>query len=423
MIDKDLKIYDSVCTGCSACTEACAFPDEDGINPIQIFLNKDGLNVPRINSEICTECMMCYKACPTEDKIFNNHTTFKSYTEKIGSCYFGYSLNNEHRYEAATAGIATEIAAYLLKTNQIDGVVSSYQSEDNKTVTEIFTDSNEVKKTRGSIYRQVSMLNGLAEKIEKNKYKKLLLIGLPCHVAGLKTLQKANKYLRKNVEFITIALFCKQTKTEEFSDMQRIILNAKSKQKIDYRGKGWPGFTSVEGGRSLPFTDIKIGLSWGSFSFAPAYCFSCSDPIGVEADISVGDAWLPQYLQVDKKGSSLFVANTKLGDSIIKEIARNSIIYIKDETKENIIKSQNKKYIMFKTRYQKFRSAFFADINIDEKIDFKYRILSFWIKYVKKSTEELYRRNIFEIFPDFFIKIYRKLTAIGWKFINLKENV
>ncbi|MBE0515264.1 Coenzyme F420 hydrogenase/dehydrogenase, beta subunit C-terminal domain [Sulfurimonas sp.] len=409
MIDKDLKIYDSVCTGCSACTEACAFPDDNGINPIQLIKNEAGLAVPRIDSDICTSCMACYKACPTEDKIFNNDVTFESYREKLGECYFGYSLDNDHRFEAATAGISTEIAAYLRETNQVDGVVSSYQNDANEIITEIFTDSQEVRKTRGSIYRQVSLLNGLAEKIEQGNHKKLLVIGLPCHIEGLKTLQTANKHLRKNVEFITIALFCKQTKTEEFSDFERRLLQAKPNQKINYRGKGWAGVTSVEGGRSLPSTNIKFSLNWGGFAFTPDYCFTCSDPIGVVADISVGDAWLRKYY-ADKTGSSLFAANSETGKKIIEEMATAKKIYIEKESVDNIIASQNTNYIKFKTSYVNERRVAFGDLDAhSEKVPQSYKRLIKWIKFNKWLYETMVRTKIVDFVPELVLKVYGRV--------------
>ncbi|HIP49760.1 MAG TPA: hypothetical protein EYG92_12455 [Lutibacter sp.] len=411
MIDKDLKIYDSVCTGCSACTEACMFPDESGINPIQLIINENGLNVPRINKVTCTECMKCYKACPTEDKIFNSDVTFDSYKAKIGNCYFGYSLDHEHRFEAATAGITTEIAAYLLDTKQVDGVISSYQNEDNDIITEIFTCSSEVKKTRGSIYRQVSALNGLGEKIESGRHKKLLFIGLSCHISGLKTLQKANKYLKKNVEFITIALFCKQTKTEEFSDMERSLLGAKPNQKINYRGKGWPGMTRVEGEKSLPLSDIRFGLMWGSFAFTPDYCFSCSDPIGLEADISVGDAWLSQY-SADKIGSSLFVANTSKGDNIIKEMEKIGKIHLKRETVDNLLASQSTSHIIFKTSYSNARNALFGNVGAEDDTPNRYIKLIWWIKFNKKLVEWIFRSKIVTIIPNIILRVYAKISMV-----------
>ena len=410
MIDKDLKIYDSVCTVCSACTEVCAFPDENGINPIQLIINANGLAVPRINSDTCTECMMCYKACPTEDKIFNNDITFEKYKEEIGDGYFGYSLDKEHRFEAATAGVTTEIAAYLLETKQVDGVVSSYQSDTNEIITKIFTNIDEIKATRGSIYRQVSLLNGLVQKIEDGKYKKLLVIGLPCHIAGLKTLHKTNKYLRKNVEFITIALFCKQTKTEEFSEIGRSMLGGKNNEKISYRGKGWPGITRLDGGKSIPSNNIKLGLIWSTFTFTPDYCFTCSDPLGVEADISVGDAWLHKYYG-DNQGSSLFVANSEVGKKVLQDMKNNDRLYFDTETKENIIHSQNEQVIKFKTTNIEYRSFIFGKINNYTKVKSKYKIYTNKILLNKKKFEHLYRNSYIKYFPSILLKVYLKIKV------------
>lgn len=410
MIDRNLKIYDTVCTGCSACTEACAFADENGVKPIQLIKNEAGLTVPRIDSSICTSCMACYRACPTEDKIFNRDLTFESYKERIGECYFGYSLDQNHRFEAATAGITTEIAAYLLETNQVDGVVSSYQNDNNEIITEIITDVEKIKKTRGSIYRQVSLLNKLAEKIEEGKYKKLLVIGLPCHIEGLKSLHKVNKYLRKNVKFITIALFCKQTKTEEFSDFERRLLQAKPNQKINYRGKGWPGVTRVEGGRSLPSTYVKFSLNWGTFAFTPNYCFTCSDPIGTVADISVGDAWLKKYYH-DKVGSSLFVANSETGKKIIEEMVTAKKIYIEKESVDNIIASQNTNYVKFKTSYVNERRVAFGDLEAhSDKVPQSYKWLIKWIKFNKWLYETMVRTKIVDFVPELVLKVYGRVS-------------
>ena len=417
MIDKDLKIYDSVCTGCSACTEACAFPDENDINPIQLILNEKGLAVPRINLDTCTTCMACYKACPTEDKIFNNDITFEKYKEQIGESYFGYSLDKEHRFEAATAGITTEIAAYLLETKQVDGVVSSYQDDNNKIITNIFTDIDEVKKTRGSIYRQVSLLNGLAERIQRGKYKKLLVIGLPCHIAGLKTLHQTNKYLKKNVEFITIALFCKQTKTEEFSDFERSMLGAQENEKINYRGQGWAGITSVKGRKSLPFTNSKFSLMWGTFVFTPDYCFTCSDPLGVEADISVGDAWLRKYYG-DTEGSSLFIANSEVGKNIINNMKDNNRIYTEPETTENIVSSQSTQIIKYKTSNVEYRDFIFSNGSITHSIDTRYKLLSHYISFNKYFFELIYRKKIILFVPNIVIKGYSRISGTIKKILD-----
>lgn len=210
-------------------------------------------------------------------------------------------------------------------------------------------------------------------------------------------------------------MFCKQTKTEEFSNFERTILKAKENKKIDYRGKGWPGITRVEGGQSLPFTNIKIGLSWSTFAFTPEYCFSCSDPLGLEADISVGDAWLPKYTKNDKIGSSLFVGNSKTGQMIIKNMKKENIIFTKNETKENIINSQSKVHIRYKTTNIKYRSEVFGDILNNTKVSLRYRLLSKIIVLNKKLIEFLYFKKIIIKTPVFFIKVYKKILVLVWR--------
>lgn len=421
MIDKNLNIYDDVCTGCSACTEVCFFPDENGILPINLIKKENKLSVPRIDMNTCVDCKACYRACPTEDKIYNNpDLSYENYKTQIGEAYFGYSLDNDHRFEAATAGIITEIASYLLDSKQVDGVLSSYQDNaTNEIFTKIYTNTKDLRKTIGSIYRQVTLLNGLDKKIKDGNHKKLLVIGLPCHIAGLKTLQKANKHLRKNVEFITVSIFCKQTKTEEFADYIRSILKGKENQKVDFRGKGWPGITRVEGREGLSSTNIKFGLNWPTFTFTPDYCFTCSDPIGVVADITVGDAWLNKYYQ-DKVGSSLFVSNTEIGKKIIEEMKEKKIIYTEKETKENILISQSINHIKFKTSNILQRDISFGTKreNKNDTSTTNYKMLVSWIKINKFIYEFLERKRVINVVPNIFIRVYSKLYSIGFKIFS-----
>jgi len=414
MIDKNLKIYDDVCTGCSACVEACNHPDENNILPIQLIKNNKTLFVPRIDDAICTTCMACYKACPTEDKLFNTELTYEIYKEKVGECFYGYSLDEEHRYNAATAGITTEIASLLLEMGYVDGVLSSYQDKNNQIITKIFTDTKKVKETRGSIYRQVPLLNGLIEKIKVGNHKKVLVIGLSCHIEGLKTLHKTNRYLKKNVEFITIALFCKQTKTEKFSNAIREILHADKNEKISFRGEGWPGYMKISEEKKLKVGTRQIGRLWPSFAFAPSYCLTCSDPLGLIADISVGDAWIDKYAK-DKKGSSLFIANTPLGVEVIENLKNSQKIHIEKEKRENVLDSQNPMYTYIKTSYIDARISFIRGEKFKNlEIPKNYKNILKLIK-VNKTIQEL---DFMKKMPKIAIRIYNRVYGIFLKVLS-----
>lgn len=419
MIDKNLNIYESLCTGCSACTEVCHSFDKTGKSAIQLIVNRRGLMIPQIDREICTKCKMCHNACPGESRIFNGCDDFEDYVSKVGSCYYGYSLDTNHRFEAATAGIVTEIAAYLLDTKQVDGVVGSYQSDDNKIITEIFTCSKKVRSSSGSIYRQVPLYNGLMSKIEAGGFKSLLVIGLPCQIASLELLIKINKCLGE-IHFFTVALFCKQTKEEKFSDIERWLLRSDSGRPLIYRGKGWPGITRVEGKDGLPFNSPKLSLMWGSFAFTPEYCFFCNDPLGINADISVGDAWLKKYYD-DKLGSSLFIANSEKGVKLLKDMVGSDKIFAETESIENLLLSQNRDSLKFKFSSLKARRRSLGKCTFENNDQGSYLFLLRWVALNKMFVEAMYRTKIVKYIPDIILKLYGRISRSVFRKMAIRK--
>jgi len=167
----------------------------------------------------------------------------------------------------------------------------------------------------------------------------------------------------------------------------------------------------VEGGKILPFSNIRFGLMWGGFTFAPDYCFSCNDPIGLEADISVGDAWLDKYSD-DKTGSSLFAANTPVGKEIVEEMKKTGKIHLENETADNLLASQSTDHIKFKTSYNDARSTFFGGITIANGAPWRYIKLLQWIKFNKNLTEWLYRSEIVTKIPDIILRVYAKISML-----------
>lgn len=152
-------------------------------------------------------------------------------------------------------------------------------------------------------------------------------------------------------------MFCKQTKDERFSNFIRSYLKAPNrKERINYRGSGWPGITSI-GEKKTAFTDFRLGFMWGTFCYTPDYCIKCRDALGANADISVGDAWLKRYMNSDNKGSSLFLVHSEKGDQLFESVKKS--IFLKSELIENVIQSQSFKTLKEKeklsNRFQKKR--------------------------------------------------------------------
>ncbi len=395
MIDKNLQIYDSLCTGCSACTESCFFPDSEGNLPIKLIKNEEGLFVPRIDANICTVCNLCYKSCPVEDKLETNYS--QDFSEVLGS-YFAFSKDNRHRFEAATAGMTTEIATFLLRENIVECVISCKQNNDKSIETVYSFTEEEVKKTKGSIYRQVTLLEDIVKNLKEKNISKILLIGLPCHVEGMHLLQKKNKYLRKCLVY-TCALYCKQTKTEEFSDVIHTITKTSKDNMIQFRGKGWPGIISVDD-KMINFNNNFTNLLWATNAFTPEYCFSCSEPLGTNADISIGDAWLKSYLK-DTQGSSFVTANTEFGKKILKQMSELGSIHLQSIPFDDILASQNRQAVLYKRKNASYRAGIFsANYNcVTTSVSLRYKMRTHWIKSLKSVVEFLFRKKIIYKIP------------------------
>ena len=61
--------------------------------------------------------------------------------------------------------------------------------------------------------------------------------------------------------------------------------------------------------------------------------------IGETADISFGDAWLPQYLD-DAKGTNVIVVRNQYLDELIKKGVEEQTLFVEELSKEDLIKSQ-----------------------------------------------------------------------------------
>jgi coenzyme F420 hydrogenase subunit beta len=112
-------------------------------------------------------------------------------------------------------------------------------------------------------------------------------------------------------------------------------------KKINYRGEGWPGGMVIEfkndTKRFFPLSeyyDSKFG------SFIPTRCSLCGDHACELADISFGDAWLPEIVERDKVGTSIVVSRNRLGEDILQRMMHKRKVKLSTISSENVNESQ-----------------------------------------------------------------------------------
>ena len=184
------KICDfNKCTACNACRVVC---------PKQcITMQNDKLLAPHpfIDKDKCIDCGLCKKVCPV-----NNALDLR----KSIKVYAAWSNDDGTRNNSASGGIAAEIYKYYLR-NEIDSYLVGVKLNSTfEVVYDQINSSEQLRKTQNSKYVYSNTLNIFAEiKAKLQQNIKVLFVGLPCQVAGLKS------FLRKEyVNLFTIDLVC-----------------------------------------------------------------------------------------------------------------------------------------------------------------------------------------------------------------------
>ncbi|RMG52302.1 MAG: hypothetical protein D6717_12160, partial [Gammaproteobacteria bacterium] len=120
--------------------------------------------------------------------------------------------------------------------------------------------------------------------------------------------------------------------------------------RIDFRAK-LPGTTAKQKGivvesrrETLPAPEPQIvqnlfGTDYNHGFFQYKACDFCDDVVGETADISVGDAWLPEYIP-DGRGTSLVIPRHPVLHQILEEAANAGRIHLERITVEQAVASQ-----------------------------------------------------------------------------------
>lgn len=357
-------IKDNLCTGCGTCVSLCPH------DAIELWIDsKKGTYVPNIDLEACNNCGICRQACPGGEVDFDA-LNIKLFGKKpddnlLGNyinCYAGYSTNEGIRYNSSSGGLVTALLIFALEEGIIDGALVTRMKKDKPLEPEPFVarTREEIIEASKSKYCPVPANVALKKIMESSDGERFAVVGLPCHIHGIRKAQNLDKRLKEKV-ILTLGLMCGHTPnfkaTEAFLDMHWNIKKEDVK-KLDYRGSGWPGLLKCKlNGKDLSIDQNKCWKFIGSSFFSPDRCLICADFTAELADISFGDAWLPE-LRNDKKGCSIVISRTASSEMILKQMIDRGKIVFRNSSRMEVIKSQfvpiyNKKFNI-KSYYQIF---------------------------------------------------------------------
>jgi coenzyme F420 hydrogenase subunit beta len=338
-----------LCTGCGTCASIC--PNE------AIKMRKfefEGLYLPEIKNDKCRECGICLTCCPGFSVDFEklNFRIFgKQPNDKLlgnyDECYIGHSNETCVRYNCASGGIVSQLLIYALEKGIIDGAIVARMRKDQPLETEAFIarTREEVLNAAKSKYCPVAINEALKHVLKQNG--RFAVVGLPCHIHGIRKAEEVYKELEKKV-VLHIGLMCTHTVNFKGTEvlLEKMRIRKEQVREISYRGKGWPGEMSIKWGKhsntSIPYMG-SWNAYWSVFSFfffTPTRCMTCPDQTNELSDISVGDAWLPE-LKYDRQGESIVIARTKVAAELLRCMSSAGVISISQVNTEKVKQSQS----------------------------------------------------------------------------------
>lgn len=328
-------VTSGLCTGCGTCAGIC--PQQ----AVAMAKNQSkGIYIPELDAEKCNQCGICLEACPgysvdfkrlnldifgkePEDALLGNYLNY----------YIGHATDYDIRYNSASGGLVTALLVFALEQGMIDGALVTRMSKGSPLETEPFIarTREEIVSASKSKYCPVAANVALREILEQDG--RFAVVGLPCHIQAIRKAELINKELREKI-VLHLGIFCSHSdsflQTEVL--LQELGFKKQDIAKLDYRGHGWPGMMSIvlRNGttRLIPYS--KTSSLHGHWFFVPSRCMLCPDTTSELADISCGDAWLPEIVANETTGKSLIVVRSKIGEALCQQAISSKYVELEE---------------------------------------------------------------------------------------------
>jgi coenzyme F420-reducing hydrogenase beta subunit len=311
------------CIGCGACAAVAG-------SPIRMELDDSGRYRPRLDGSDRDAPVLA--VCPfTNEGEHEGELGARLFGadcephDRIGfhmRTYAGHVAEDGYRAAGSSGGVGTWVLVELLRRDMVDAVLHvrprSPDADDSRLFE--FTVSgteDELRERAKSRYYPVEMSEALAR--VRSEAARYAMVGVPCYVKALRRLAASDPLIAERVK-VTLALVCGHLKSTRFADSfaWQAGIEPGRLDSVDFRRKlsGRPAnrYGMEMHGRDaagerrdvVSPTDAFFGSNWGHGFFKYEACDYCDDVLGETADLTVGDAWLPEYVE-DSAGTNVVV--------------------------------------------------------------------------------------------------------------------
>lgn len=351
----DRIVRGGYCVGCGICAAAS--------EKYSVTMTELGMYTADAKKGVEDKSGVAFEVCPfgaadyNEDQIASERfAKAATFTEGIGfhsKLYAGYVHELGYREAGSSGGMTSWILSELLRRDLVDAVIHVKPNSDPSSPILFeygISDSlEEVSAGAKSRYYPVELSQVLDT--VKHRPERFAVVGLPCFLKGLRRLCKKDKIIEQRLLFF-VGLVCGHLKSTGFAESMawQTGIQPGELKEVDFRKK-LPnraanrygiGLTAIEGsngGEKVTPMDELFGHAWGLGFFRNPACDFCDDVFAETADITLGDAWLPEYSE-DWQGTNLVVVRDNTFARIVEQGLRDGAIVLKELQPSDATNSQ-----------------------------------------------------------------------------------
>ncbi len=350
-------ISNGFCIGCGG----CAVSDK---SPFKITMDKYGQYQARLGKTTdAMENQINYeKLCPFGDGAPNETELAKERFESIcnnnvevgyyNGVFAGHVSEGSFRELGSSGGMGTWVLNELLEKDYVDYILhvkSETEIGDYNNLPFSYQISESLKDTKlgaKSRYYPIEMSEVL--KKVRNTAGRYAVIGLPCFIKSIRLLQKQDPILEERIKFC-VGLVCGHLKSARYAESLawQVNVDPSELQSIDFRVKDltqpanrYSTYVKGYGKEKTVPTNQLIGTDWGVGAFKYKACDFCDDVFAETADVVLGDAWLPEYVE-DSQGTNIVLTRNSVLNALVENALTEGRLLLDKISIEQAIKSQD----------------------------------------------------------------------------------
>ncbi|WP_080843905.1 Coenzyme F420 hydrogenase/dehydrogenase, beta subunit C-terminal domain [Cytobacillus gottheilii] len=343
-------------------TGACAVLNKK----ITMELNEYGEYKPNIQHALMDDAdtplqLVCPNSntSPNEDEISRElygRIPGIKYDNRIGyykELYAGHVLEGDYRKNASSGGFGTWIFKELFDRDLIDGVIHVKENNDKEDPIlfkyDISRTIEEIKAGAKTRYYPVEFSQVI------NKVKEIpgryAIIGIPSFIMSIRLLAQQDSIVNDRIKY-TVGLICGHQKSAKFADCLawQVGIEPGNLKSINFRKKlpNVPAnrygveMTGIVNGKEVTITKSMselLGHNWGQGFFKSNASDFTDDVMNETADVTLGDAWLPEY-SFDSNGNNVILVRNETIANILEEGITTKKVKLDTISVETIVKSQ-----------------------------------------------------------------------------------